>query len=142
MATLHEKRLYEGVLVGFGIRRQIGLSKIYRMRRGNGFYGAELGKRYQDKYNYFVPGSINNAAGALYRIFFAAAILAWQTDLSASEKKEYQSRASRGLRMSGYNLFIREVMNGIVSVSIDKNGSTADGFVTRTELCATAEPSG
>jgi len=38
----------------------------------------------------------------------------WKNTLSAAEKKEYNRRASHGLRMSGYNLFVRKVILGEV----------------------------
>jgi len=109
MATLHEKRQYLGVLVGAGIRRQIGKDKIFRMRRGNGYYGAIDGEIYQDKYDYFVPTSITNAAGDASRTCFANAVTAWQ-GLSAAEKTAWDKRAHEIRYMSGYNLYIRRYM--------------------------------
>lgn len=128
MATLHEKRQYKGVLVGAGIRKSIGQDKTYRMRRGNGFYGAILGEIYQDKYSYFVPGSINNPESAPYRAQWIAAVLHWQQVLTAAEKVEYQRKASRGLRMSGYNLFMREAMKGKIEMYVDRGDPAAVDF--------------
>jgi hypothetical protein len=116
MATLHEKRQYLGVLVGAGIRKSIGQTSTYRMRRGNGYYGSIDGEIYQDKYTYFVPGSINNVESAAYRTLLTNAVAYWKNTLSAAQKKEYNRRATHGLRMSGYNLFIREVILGIFTI--------------------------
>ena len=125
MATLHEKRQYSSVLVGAGIRKSIGLSVTYRMRRGNGSYGAIDGEIYQDRYKYFVPGSINNAQSEPYRRQWIAAVHKWIYDLTAAQKTEYQRRASHGLQMSGYNLFMREAMLGKVQMFVDRGDPAA-----------------
>lgn len=116
MVTQNTKRMYGGVFIGFGIRGQIGLSQIFRMRRGNGHYGSNDGEIYQDKYTYFVPDSITNAESAAYRTLFADAVAYWQDNLDAAAKKAYNARASHGLHMSGYNLFIAEVVSGKISI--------------------------
>lgn len=125
MATLHEKRQYKNVLVGAGIRGTIDNDKTYRIRRGNGHYGAIDGEIYQDKYDYFVPGSINNVEGAPYRAQWIAAVLHWQQVLTADEKAAYQRRASHGLQMSGYNLFMREAMKGLIEMYVDRGDPAA-----------------
>ena len=110
MATLHEKRMYEGVFIGAGIRRDIGQSRIYRIRRGNGLYGAELGEVYQDNYTYFVPSSITHANGNTSRTCFTNAVATWHT-LSDSEKDHYDHLAMfSGKPLSGFNLFISRYM--------------------------------
>lgn len=118
MATLHEKRQYQNVLVGFGVRRSIGLDKTYRVRRGNGHYGSIAGEIYQDKYTYFVPGSINNPESAGWRTLFKEAVEYWKNTLTDEEKNSYNRRAHHGLQMSGYNLFIREYMKRGIDVEI------------------------
>ena len=109
MATLHQKRMYNGVFIGFGIRRSIAKVTTYRIRRGNGFYGAKLGEEYQDKYPYFVPTSITHAAGDASRATFANAITAWQA-LDEATKAVYNKRAHSIQFLSGYNLYIRRHM--------------------------------
>jgi len=47
---------------------------------------------------------------------FASAVNAWKTTLSESVKTAYNNRANKGMNMSGYNLFIREVMVGKVTL--------------------------
>jgi len=81
---------------------------IYRVRRGNGYYGSIYRKRYQDQFPYFIPSSINNWKGQTARDLFAKAVLNWQTIVSEAEKIAYNKRATKGLHMSGYNLYIRE----------------------------------
>ncbi len=83
-------------------------AKIYRVRRGNGYWGSKVGEIYKDQYTYFIPASINNIQGAPARAALATAVLNWQTVLTEAQKIEYNKRATRGLRMSGYNLYIRE----------------------------------
>jgi hypothetical protein len=103
-------RLYSGILIGPTIRGQLSKTFIFRNRSGNGFYGSQLRQRYQDKYNYIVPTSINHPNGDASRIKFSQAILNWQTLLSTQQKNFYNSFASKHLRMSGYNLYIRLYM--------------------------------
>lgn len=105
-------RKYKGIPVGFRVRRDIGRDKIFRIRRGNGYFGAEIGDIIQDKYLYFVPSSINNPQSAQSRLDFAAAVAAWQTKTPAEKNALDATAASRRLNMSGYNLFIRQQMLG------------------------------
>jgi hypothetical protein len=102
------KKTFEGIPLGILVRKDIGEITIFRVRRGNGYYGAKLGKIYQDKYNYFIPPSINNPEGEPYRTALAQAVLNWQTIISDDQKAEYNHRASRDNMMSGYNLYISE----------------------------------
>lgn len=103
-------RTYRSIPLGLTVRRQINKEVIYRSRTGNNNYGAPLGRAIQDKYNYFVPSSINNVESAASRTKWAGAVLKWQTVLTDAEKKAYNKRAHHRLRMSGYNLFMREEM--------------------------------
>jgi len=120
MVTPNTKRMYDGVFIGYGIRGSIADDKTFRMRRGNGVYGAIDGEVYQDKYDYFVPTSINNTQSEPYRRQWIAAVHKWIYDLTAEQKNSYQRRASHGLQMSGYNLFMREAMKGLVEMYIDR----------------------
>jgi len=110
----YEKQTYEDIIIGYGIRRSLAGTTTFRMRRGNGHYGSELGHVYQDKFTLVIPGSINNPESAAYRTLLTNAVAYWKNTLSAAEKKEYNRRASHGLRMSGYNLFVRKVILGEV----------------------------
>jgi len=103
---------YGGVPVGIEVKKQIGHHTIFRCRRGNGFFGSVAGKHYQDKYPYFVPSSINNTESDAQRALLAAGVSYWKNTLSAEEQAEYNKKASRNYRMSGYNLFMREVLTG------------------------------
>lgn len=125
MATLHEKRQYLGVLVGNGIRRSIAGTVTYQVRRGNGFYGAIDGEIYQDKKILVVPSSINNTQSEPYRRQWIAAVHKWIYDLTAAQKNSYQRRASHGLQMSGYNLFMREAMKGLIEMYVDRGDPAA-----------------
>lgn len=114
------KRSLANIPLGLRVRRQLAKQVIFRVRRGNGHAGAIAGVVYQDKYRYVVPGNINNAESAPYRTHWAAAVDFWQNILSEGEKKEYNKRATKGLHMSGYNLFMREAMNGEVAMFVDR----------------------
>jgi len=102
------KRSFGRTVLGNVVRGQIGKNRIFRARRGNGFYGSKLGVLYHDRMRYFVPSSINNAQGAAARSALATAVSNWQNVLTEAQKIEYNKRATKGLRMSGYNLYIRE----------------------------------
>jgi hypothetical protein len=101
-------KFFGNTILGFLIRRQIGHTLIYRVRRGNGYYGSALGQLIQDKYAYFVPSSINNAQGQTARNALAQATLNWQTVLTEEQKAEYNRRAMIKSGLSGYNLYVGE----------------------------------
>lgn len=87
-------------------------ARIFQSRIGNGHYGSILGKRYYQRVPYKVPWPNGNPAAATARTALAQAVLNWQTVLTEEQKIEYNKRAAHGLRMSGYNLYIRECMKG------------------------------
>lgn len=102
------KRNYSGIPVGIAIRGSIKNEVIFRVRPGNGHFGALSGQVYQDQYTYFVPTSITNAQGQAARDALTQAVANWQ-GFSAEQKKAYDDEASRlGLRMKGYHLYMRE----------------------------------
>jgi hypothetical protein len=80
----------------------------YRVRRGNGSFGSKDREIYQDQYPYFIPSSINNSQGAAARTALATAVYNWKNVLTEEQKIAYNKRATRGLRMSGFNIYIRE----------------------------------
>lgn len=132
IGTINNRR-YSGIDVGITIRGSIANSRIFRVRRGNGFYGSTLGVLYQDQYAYFIPTSINNTTSEPYRRQWIAAVHKWKYDLTDSEKKAYNRRAHKGLRMSGYNLFMREAMKGLVQMFVDR-GDPASYDYAKTDL--------
>lgn len=109
------KRTYMGVPLGLSVRKRIGTHIIFRVRRGNGYFGAELNKRYQDKYKYTVPPSINNAQGETARQKLKEAVYNWKNTLTLEQKAAYNRRANSHYHMSGYNLYIREYILGEAS---------------------------
>lgn len=111
---------YGGIPLGLLVRKQIDHTTIFRVRPGNGYYGADLGKTFQDRYNYFVPTSINNPQSEPYRTQWKAAVHKWRYDLTTEQKKEYNRRASKENLMSGYNLFMREAMKGKIQMFVDR----------------------
>ena len=82
----YNTRKFEGIPLGFYIQRSLCTTWIYRIRRGNGFYGTVVGELIQDKYPYFVPRSIKNPEGQHARDVFTAAVAGWQA-LTAEIKK-------------------------------------------------------
>ncbi len=125
-----QNRTYKGIIIGIAVRGQIGHDKIFRVRRGNGFHDSILGAFYQDQYDYVVPASINNPESQKDRQQLIAAVHKWKFDLTAAQKKEYNKRATKGLRMSGYNLFMREAMKGLIGMYVDRGDPAAYDFVT------------
>lgn len=121
-------RTYRSIPLGLAVRRQINNEVIYRVRTGNNNYGAPLGKPIQDKYDYFVPSSINNIQSKPQRRQWIAAVHHWKYCLSVAEKKAYNNRAHNGMRMSGYNLFMREAMKGLVQMYVDRGDPAAHDF--------------
>jgi len=85
---------------------------IFRVRRWYKKWDPTSHEIIQDQYPYFVPSSINNIQGAAARSALATAVHNWQgtgpDPLTETQKIEYNKRATKGLRMSGYNLYIRE----------------------------------
>lgn len=102
------KKTIRGVILGSGIRKQLGKRIIFRVRRGNGYFGSTAGVLYQDKYTYFVPSSINHVNGQGAREALTTAVSDWHYVLTDAQKAEYNRRAKKGLRMSGFNLYIKE----------------------------------
>jgi len=119
---------YEGHPLGFAVRGSLADTVTYRVRPGHGSYGAELGKVYQDRYPYFVPSSINNPESAPYRAQWIAAVHKWKYDLTPAQKEAYNARAKKGLRISGYNLFMREAMKGEIDMYVDRGDPAAYDF--------------
>ncbi len=131
MATPNSKRMYGAAFIGCGIRRTIGKTTTYRLRRGNGRYGAELGVLYQDKFARVVPSSINNTNGEPYRAMLRAAVAHWQYALTADEKAEYNRRARILRHLSGYNLFLRQALKGEIEMYVDRGDpATYDWILT------------
>ncbi len=124
MKTINN-RVYGGIILGVGIRGSIDNDRTFRVRRGNGYHNAILGEQYQDQYGYFVPSSINNTQSEPYRRQWIAAVHKWKYDLTAAQKQAYNKRAHKGLRMSGYNLFMREAMKGLVQMFVDRGDPAA-----------------
>lgn len=102
------EKTYSGVPIGLKIRRQIAKQYIYRVRPGNGYYGTELGRQYQDRMTYFVPSSINNSQGASARTALTQAVYNWKNILTPEQKAEYNKRANKKRFLSGYNLYVGE----------------------------------
>jgi len=119
------KRCFHRIPLGTIVHRDVGKKITFQARTGNGYFGSILGKLYYDKYFYNVPSSINNAQGEPYRRQFIAAIEKWQYDLTTEQKALYNKRATKGLRMSGYNLFIRKAMKGEIEMYVDRGDPAA-----------------
>lgn len=119
---------YQGQVIGLRVRGTIGKDKIYEVNAGNGYAGTVKGKHYQKKFDYVVPSSINNPQSEPYRTQLRAAVDKWKTGLTTAEKKEYNKRASKGLRMGGYHLFMREALTGRVNMYVDRGDPAAVDF--------------
>lgn len=106
-----QNRIYDGIIIGEAIRGTINKERIFRVRRGNGYYNSILGEEYQDQYAYFVPTSITNVEGQVSRDAFAAAIVNWQ-GFSDADKKAYNDYVlENNLCMSGFNYYIGQYVS-------------------------------
>lgn len=97
---------YDNIPLGLEARKSIGQAYTFRVRRGNGYAGSVQGRRYQDKFVYTVPGSINNPEGQHARDILTAAVAAWQ-GLSESAKNFWRAKEKSYKGRSGYSLFIK-----------------------------------
>lgn len=122
------KKCIGRVILGFLVRKQFGERVIFRVRRGTGYYNAIFGELYQDKYKYFVPSSINNPESEPYRIQWKAVVDYWQNILSDADKAKYNHRATKGIHMSGWNLFIKEAMLGEVHMFVNRGDPSVIDF--------------
>ena len=120
-------------LLGKEIRKSYAKQTTFRVRHGNNFYGEPIGFPLQDKYDYFVPSSINNPESDPYRRQWIAAVHKWKYDLTPDQKQEYNDRITSDMHMLGYNLFMREAMKGLVDMFIDRGDPAAYDFV-KTDL--------
>lgn len=123
-----QNRIYEGIPVGIEVRGSINDEFTFRVRPGNGFYNAIKGEIYQDRYSYFVPGSINNIQSEPYRRQWIAAVRKWQYGVTDADKLAYNRQATKKLRMSGYNLFMRLAMKGAIEMYVDRGDPAAVDF--------------
>lgn len=114
--------------LGLTVRGQIAKSVIFQVVRGNGYYGSIQGKAYQTIKKYFVPSNINNTESEPYRRVWKAAVLHWQNALTTAEKTAYHRRASNGLRMTGFNYFMRLAMKGKISMFVDRGDPASSDF--------------
>jgi hypothetical protein len=111
---------YRGIFCAIEIRKTIGLSRkwrtnppeeawTYRVRRGNGVMGAKVGVKYQDKYRWFVPSSVNNPESQFARDAFATAVENWKSVLTDEEKAIWIAYGKRH-NNHGRNLYISDYM--------------------------------
>lgn len=94
--------------LGVEVRRRFGTQYIFRVRPGNGYYGSEAGKKYQDKMTYYVPSSINNTQGQPARNALTTAVNNWKTVLTDQQKATFNERAAQKGHLSGFNLYVGE----------------------------------
>ena len=100
---------YGSVIAGTEIRKQIGKKYIYRIRPGNGHAGTEIGKRYQDRYSYFVPSTITHPNGNASRACFASAVQAWK-NLTEEEQAFWKALEKTHNMVPGRYIFIGHYM--------------------------------
>ena len=105
MSSNFIKQTFNGIVLGFQVRRSIAKTTTYRV--GNGFdsSGDPNGEKYQFSYDYTVPTSINNTESEFSRDLYRTAVRNWQSVLTESEKEIYKETA---VGMSGYNLYIQQ----------------------------------
>lgn len=109
-----QNRIYEGIPIGVAARKSIKKERIFRVRPGNGAYGAVLGEVYQDQYAYVLPTGYATANVGPARNAFIIAVSNWQ-GFTPTQKEVYNHRAeSQNLHMSGFNLYIGEYVRATV----------------------------
>lgn len=134
--THKQGQLYYGsVIAAIQVQKQIGKKWIYRIRHGNGYAGSKEGTRYQDRYPYFVPDSINNIESRPSRVTLATAVKYWQNTLTPAEKKEYNKKGSRNKNLPGYNQFISEVLKGEFSLFVNRGDPAVTDFTVADFTC-------
>jgi len=101
-------RSYAGLPLGLAVHGQIGWEYIYEVVTGNGYYGTVIGQKYQKKFKYKVPSSINNAHGQASRDLFTTANSNWFNVLTDAERKFWNDKATHQGGVYGRNLYVKE----------------------------------
>ncbi|KKM89899.1 hypothetical protein LCGC14_1243990 [marine sediment metagenome] len=122
------KRSYGGIILGTFVRKQLNHQFIFRVRRGGAYVGSIEGHLYQQKYGYVVPLSINNVESEPYRTHWRASVDYWKNILTDEQRQAYNNKAVKGLRMSGYNLFMRAAMKGEISMYVYRGDPATGDF--------------
>jgi len=129
------KKSIKHIPLGLTVRGTVGRLRgstydavTFRSRRGNGYYGAELGHIYQDKFKYCAPDPAGSNFPDYASANMRAAVSYWQTTVTAEEKKEWQRKGSRRKRLPAYNVFIRAALKGQISMYVDRGDPTAVDF--------------
>jgi hypothetical protein len=92
--------------------------RTFRVIRGNGYAGSELGEIIQHQFDRVIPSSINNFEGQGARDALTAAVAAWQA-LTPTEKKEWTTQAQeKHLHMSGYNLYVKTYILNLIATTV------------------------
>lgn len=120
LAPTNFKNSIKRAQLGQLVRKSVDHRVIFRVRRGNGQYGSVKGELYQDKYKYTLPFTAQPTTMSPERRQLQSAVEYWQNVVSENEKEVYRTRATKGLRMSGYNLFMREALTGVYSMFTDR----------------------
>ena len=133
MIRTTNNRVYDGIILGTLIHGSINKTRTFRVRPGNGYLAGDEKDIYQDQYPYFLPTGYATANIGPARQQWIAAVHKWTADLTAAQKAVYDGRANAGLHMSGFNLFMREAMKGLVDMYVDR-GDPAAYDVTKAML--------
>lgn len=101
---------FQNVPLGVQARGTINKTKTYRVRHGNGYYGSEIEKIYQDTMNYYVTADPKTAQQQTWRGIFADAV-AGAKALTEEQKEPYREQARKEGGQSWISVFIREYLN-------------------------------
>jgi len=104
--AINDKICFDGIPLGIIVQKQLAKRYIYRYRSGNGYYGAKVGKKYQEKFEYKVPSSIRNSQGEPARNAMRAAEYNWKFILSTEEKKEWNEKANKKGGTTGHAEYV------------------------------------
>ena len=95
--------------IGVEARGTLSKVKIYRVRRGNGFYGSILGKKYREEMAYYTPTNRQHPDQQAWRGIFANAVADAKL-LTEEQRGPYKKTAQEEGGQSWISIFIREYM--------------------------------
>lgn len=82
---------------------------IFRVRRGNGFYGSLPTVRYQDCFTDYTHVYSNTPAQNAQTAKYMPGVNAWKA-LSESEKQTWRDKAALTGHLTGYHLFMSDYL--------------------------------
>lgn len=102
--------------LGLSARKSISFTEAgqltrvtFRVRPGNGYYGAKVGVRYQDCMTHYTPFNRQTVPQQANRAKVTAGVAAWQA-LTEPQKQAWRDKAAKTIGWTGYHLFMSEYL--------------------------------